>query len=65
MGNMMNDNFGYDRMVAWWTIISEGQLFDWRITVLIFFSIIPLNNTDVDTINIILSSDTPSKYHFY
>ena len=65
MGNMMNDNFGYDRMVAWSTIISEGQLFDWRISVLIFFSIIPLNNTDVDTINIILSSHTPSKYHFY
>ena len=34
MGNMMNDNSGYDRMVAGWTIISEGQLFDWRIPVI-------------------------------
>ena len=62
MGNMMNDNFGYDRMVAWSTIISEGQLFDWRISVLIFFSLIALNNVDI---NIILSSNTPSKHHFY
>ena len=62
MGNMMNDNFGYDRMAAWWTIISEGQLFDGRITVIIFFSIIALNNVDI---NIILSSNTPSKHHFY
>ena len=44
MGNMMNDNSGYDRMVASWTIISEGQLFDWRIPVIIFLYIIPLNN---------------------
>ena len=62
MGNMMNDNFGYDRMGAWWTIISEGQLFDGRITGIIFFSIIALNNVGI---TIILSSNTPSKHHFY
>ena len=62
MGNMMNDNFGYDRMVAWSTIISEGQLFDGRITPIIFFSIIALNKVDI---TIILSSNTPSKHHFY